>query len=114
MSYSRLALLNTSILTAFGTYKYELLSLTQAKDLIRGFAAANKPIESAIGHQPTADLLEALLKFPVPKNRIEFRQELDDLALVFKLRRRPSEGAVLTRAQMEEIGYDFALLVRLS
>ncbi|MGZ5434686.1 MAG: STIV orfB116 family protein, partial [Pyrinomonadaceae bacterium] len=82
---ARLALLNTSILTAFGTYRYESLSLEQAKKLICEFKQANKPIESAIGHQPTANLLEALLEFPVPKNRIEFRQGVDDLALVFKL-----------------------------
>jgi len=114
MPTEKLALLNTSILTAFGTYRYEPISLDEAKLLIRKYNQSDKKIESAIGHQPTAELLEALLDVPIPKNRIEFHQTLDDLALVFKLKRRPPEGTVLTRDEMEEIGYEFGLLTRIA
>jgi hypothetical protein len=113
MTSSRLALLNTSILTAFGTYRYESLSLDQARALIRDHSANEKPIQSAIGHQPTAELLGALLGFPIPKNRIEFHQAIDDIGLVFKLKRRPPEGKVLDREEIEEIGYEFGLLTRI-
>jgi hypothetical protein len=108
----KLTLLNTSIVTAFGDYRYEPLTLEEARALVHVFQRAGKTIQSAIGHQSTADLLSALLEFPVVANRIEFKQTLSDAALVFKLKGRPPEGKVLTRAELEEIGYEFGLLTR--
>lgn len=85
----RLTLLNTSILTAFGDYRYEPLSFEGARILVREFDAANKSIESAIGHKSTAELLSTLLEFQVHQNRVEFKQTVDDLGLVLKLKQRP-------------------------
>src|SRR3989442_4763105 len=65
----RLVLLNTSIITAYGTYQYKPATLADAKALIVEFQQTNLPIESAIGHQATADLLASLLSFPVTVNR---------------------------------------------
>jgi hypothetical protein len=58
--------------------------------------------------------LTTLLEFPVAANRMEFQQMLDDAALIFKLNGRPPEGKVLSREELEEIGYEFGLLSRLS
>lgn len=56
MRETSLTLLNTSILTAYGNYKYEPVELDQAKVLIRTFQADGKTVQSAIGHRSTADL----------------------------------------------------------
>jgi hypothetical protein len=101
-----ITLLNTSILTAYGTYEYTPLSLKTAQHVIcEGY-------QSAIGHEATAQILTELLGVPVAMNRIVYEQAVGDEALVFKLRGRPPEGAILTREQIESIGYDFGLLYR--
>lgn len=108
----RLVLLNASIITAYGIYKYEFVTLSGAKALLLEYQQTNRTIESFVGHQATADLLASLLNFPVRINRTEYRQTLEDVALVFKLRSRVTEGRVLTREELEVIGYDFGLLFR--
>src|SRR2546423_14519072 len=82
MRETNLFLLSTSILTSFGAYTYEPLTLEQARALLREIWQEGKTIQSAIGHQSTAELLTTLLEFPVAANRIEFKQAVDDLALI--------------------------------
>jgi hypothetical protein len=108
----RLVLLNTSIITTYGRYEYKAITLDDARALVQEFLHRGKSLESAIGHQSTADLLSALLNHQVPLNRTEFKQSSGDLALVFKLKQRPPEGKVLDRDEIEGIGYEFALLRR--
>jgi hypothetical protein len=103
------ALLNTSILTAPGTYTLEDISLAEAKDVV-----LTNEILSAIGHQSTADILTELLEIPVSLNRIMFVQEIGQQALVFKLIGRPEEGKILSRDEIELIGYKFQLLTRVA
>jgi len=100
------AILNTSIVTAHGTYEFETCSLEQARELVGG------EILSAVGHDSTAKILTTLLGRDVPVNRIEFKQEPAQIALVFKLRGRPPEGKILTAEEIESIGYDFGILTR--
>ena len=110
----KIVFLNASDLTSFGDFRFEQLSLEQAKDLIKKFTESeNKRIESAIGHAATAEILTELLEYQVETNRIEFIQTTDDAALVFKLQKPAPEGAVLNRAQVEEIGYEFGLLTKI-
>ncbi|MCC5946250.1 MAG: DUF1874 domain-containing protein, partial [Bernardetiaceae bacterium] len=42
-----------------------------------------------------------------------YSQQPDDVALVFKLKGRPQEGQILTRAEIEEMGYEFGELLRI-
>jgi Domain of unknown function (DUF1874) len=112
MNETTLTLLNTSILTSFGTYTYKPLTLAEARALVDKFQQEGKTIQSAIGHQSTAELLTLLLEFPVLANRIEFRQTIEMAALVFKLKGRPPEGKVLSREELEAMGYEFGLLQR--
>lgn len=114
MKEQRLVLLNTSILTTYGSFTFNPLSLHDVRSLVREFQRTGKTIESAIGHQATAELLSSLLDLPVHTNRIEFTQTANDLGLVFKLNQRPPEGKVLNREEIEEIGYEFGLLTRLA
>jgi len=105
----KLAVLNTSILTSEGAFTLKSISLDEAKKL-----ASNNEILSAVGHQSTADILTELLGVPVPLNRIMFEQEQGQQALVFKLNGRPPEGQILSREEIEAIGYKFQLLERVS
>ena len=104
----KITLLNASILTAYGTFSFQPISLAEAKNLVR-----NSQIVSAIGHAATAEILSDLLEIEVATNRIDFFQSLDDTALIFKLKTRITEGKVLNRVEIEEIGYEFGILRRL-
>lgn len=100
-------LLNTSILTAYGSYQYKPLTLLDVKLYL-----IDKYVQSAIGHQSTAEILTKLLEIPVYCNRINFNQQVGDTAIVFKLKSRVPEGVILSREQVEEIGYEFGILHR--
>lgn len=104
----KITLLNASILTTYGTFDFQPVSLSEAKNLVR-----NSEVISAIGHAATAEILSDLLEIKVEANRIDFFQSLDDTALVFKLKTRITEGKVLNRSEIEEIGYEFGILRRL-
>lgn len=106
----KLALLNTSILTTAGTYSLIDISLEEARELV---AHNIGKLDSAIGHQSTAEIMTTLLGVEVPVNRQMFAQEAGQQALVFKLNGRPEEGKILTSEEIEEIGYKFQVLLRL-
>lgn len=112
MNTHRLLLLNTSILTTYGTYQYTPVSLEQARQLVVEYTTHDKSIQSAIGHQATADLLTTLLAYPVEMQRTAISQRVDDVALVFKLKERAPEGRVLSLEEITAIGYEFGVLVR--
>ena len=103
-----LALLNTSILTTAGEYKLTDISLDEAKALVNDAVE----LDSAIGHQSTAEIMTTLLGTEVAVNRQMFTQEVGQQALVFKLNGRPEEGKILTTEEIEKIGYKFQLLER--
>lgn len=103
-----ITILNTAILTSFGAYDYQQIDLEEAREIVK-----NNAIQSAVGHQATADILSSLLERPIPVNRIEYTQKVEEEALVFKLNGRPAEGKILTVEEIEEIGYTFGLLTKL-
>lgn len=103
----KLAILNTSILTNDGEYKLESISLEKAV----AFTQATD-IDSAVGHESTAQILTEILGVDIPVNRQMFAQEVGQKALVFKLNGRPPEGKILNREEIEAIGYSFKLLTR--
>jgi hypothetical protein len=103
----RIAILNMSIATAFGSYTYEEITLGEAKALLVG-----EDILSAVGHESTAEILTELLAVEVKVNRINFVQEVGQKAIVFRAKGRVKEGCIFTRQEIEEIGYTFGLLTR--
>lgn len=105
---TNVTLLNTSILTAHGTFRHYPVTLNDAKKIVsNGFT-------SAVGHASTAQLLTTLLGVDVPVNRISYAQDSPrEVALVFKLRERAPEGVILTLAEIEAMGYDFSVIQRL-
>ena len=113
MVIKKLFFLNAPVLTTFGSFRFEKLSLEQAQNLIEEFANDEaKQVESAIGHTATAEVLTNLLNYKVEANRVEFIQTFEDAALVFKLKSRAPEGVVLNQQEIEKIGFEFGLLTK--
>ncbi|MEK6285813.1 MAG: DUF1874 domain-containing protein [Acidobacteriota bacterium] len=75
-------LLNTSVITSFGSYTYQPLTLCG---------------------------LKRTLEHAVPVNRTEYTQQTGEKAIVFKLKSRIPAGVVLSRQEIEEIGFEFGL-----
>lgn len=105
----KVVLLNTAIVTTTGTFKVEEISLEDARKIVNGA----DEFTSAIGHQSTADVLTTLLETTVEMNRMTFTQE-DELALIFKLKSRAPEGVILSKEEIEKIGYSFMTMEKLS
>lgn len=103
-----IAILNTAILTSDGSYEIHTIDLQEARVLV-----SDTEIDSAVGHESTAAILTDLLGVEVALNRQLFAQKPGQKALVFKLNGRPPEGVVLSREQLEEIGFTFKVLTRL-
>ena len=102
---SKLYLMNTPVLTSYGVFEYQSISLSTAKSLLY-----SRDFISAIGHDSTAQVLTELLGMKIEKNRIQVHMEEGDQAIIFKLKQRPPEGKILTKEEIEQIGYEFALL----
>jgi len=100
-------ILNTSILTSYGIFNYRPVSLTEAQQMVSDWG-----FESAIGHESTAAAISELLHIRCPVNRIEYTQSVGSSALVFKLNGRPQEGVVLSREDLEHIGYSWGIITR--
>lgn len=114
----KLGILNTSIITAYGSFEYKPISLDQARMLaynaLDPMITPDDGIISAVGHQSTAEIITELLQITVAVNRIQFSQRIGQSAIVFKLKGRAPEGTILDRDQIEMIGYEFGLLTRVA
>lgn len=104
----KVVLLNTSIATSYGTLVYAPLALENAQWLT---SHRNSAVNSAIGHESTAQIMSDLLKIDVPVNRQQYTQLIGDIAIVLKLNGRLPEGKVLSRAELEEIGFSFGVMI---
>lgn len=105
---NKILLLNAAVLTANGTFKLSNIALEDVKEMLN-----EENIMSAIGHSATADIMSELVGITIPVNRIQAKQESGQNAIIFKLLKRPEEGKILNREEIEEIGYEFLLLERL-
>jgi hypothetical protein len=84
------------------------------QDFARGGSAAvqAEPFTSAIGHAATAAVLSEQLGIDVPLNRIQIAMDVADKAIVFRLRDRLPENAVLSKAELLTLPSEFGLLTR--
>jgi len=102
-----LGILNTAIITAPGRYEMHTISVGDAQAMVFQMNWV-----SAIGHEATAQILSEILQITIPVNRIAYVQQPREKAIVFKLRGRPQEGSILSREEIEAIGYDLYVLTR--
>jgi len=78
-----------------------LISAEEARQLLaNGFV-------SAVGHQSTAEIMSAVLGIPVLYNRAQVFLEPGDEAVCFILRARPPEGRVLSKEELQQLGFYF-------
>jgi hypothetical protein len=109
----KLALLNTTIATTDGTYEIRTVDLETAQTIVQNYVEADTDwMDSAIGHDSTAQIMTELLGQVVPVNRQMFAQQPGQDALVFKLKGRAPEGVILGREEIEAIGYEFKIMTR--
>jgi hypothetical protein len=108
----RLIFFNAPVLTAYGDFRFELISIDDAKKLIQKFK--DKEILSAIGHGATAEVMSETLDYKIERNRLSITQTVDDTALVFRLKTRADEGKILERKDIEKIGFEFGVLTKVN
>jgi Domain of unknown function (DUF1874). len=103
-----IAIYNGTVVTSDGLYRITNLSIESAKAL-----ATQSQLISAIGHQAAAELLSEILQTTIPPNRIQFIQQVGQLAIALKLNQRPPEGTILSKEQMLEVGFTLKLIERI-
>lgn len=100
-------LMSTTVIPhgADGTWIMSTISPEQASHI-----AAEGPLISAVGHASSAEAMSAALGIQVKANRITVVPEPGDRFLCLRLLSRAPEGVILDRAQLDEIGFAWALL----
>ncbi|MGE4213692.1 MAG: YddF family protein [Anaerotignaceae bacterium] len=103
-----IGLFNGTVATTNGLYRINDIDIDNARRYIKenGFI-------SAIGHEATAEIMSDILGFNILMNRIQFHQEVGQVAIVFKLNVRPPEGELLNREELECVGYSLKIMERL-
>jgi hypothetical protein len=98
-------ILNSPILTDFGTYTYKPISIEEAKEILK-----NNQFISAIGHESTAKLLSEILNINIKAERIQIKMSSGDVAIVFQVLTRLPEGKILTKEELKNIPFRLGLL----
>lgn len=80
-----------------------------AQDLVHGARALNRPIESYIGHESTANILSRALVTEVKVNRGIYTPQQGDVSLVFRLAGRPQGDVKEIRLEDLEISIVYYL-----
>lgn len=101
-------LFNGVVATTNGIYEIDDLDVETAIELIK-----EKGFVSAIGHEATAQIMSEILGINIPMNRIQFKQEVGQDAIVLQLNVRPEEGKILTIDEMKLIGFGLKIMKRL-
>jgi len=73
------------------------ITLEEVKTLI------NDGFISAVGHEPTAQLLSEMLGISVSSNRIQVKLEKGDVLVIYQLLQRLPEGKVLSKEEILQL-----------
>lgn len=99
--------MDTAIMTAFGTYKYWEVTPAEAKEYL------SKEFVSAVGHYSTADFLTGLFGVEIQYNRIQIRMQKGDKAIVIKFLQRLPYNKKLTREEIASVQYQLGIMERI-
>ena len=101
-------LMSTTVIPsgAWGQWMMEKVEL--ATVALALFPEGGKPWISAVGHESTAQFISELTGQRVQANRITVTPEPGDEFYCFKLNSRPPEGAILSKEQLESLGFEWA------
>jgi hypothetical protein len=111
MDSNTLYLFNTTIAVPAeypAMVKMDKLTAQEATELLQG------EFVSAIGHQGSADAIEATTGVKPVVSRIQASWQVGDRALCFKLNGRLPEGAIISAQECQEIGFEFILMERVA
>ena len=111
-------IVNSTILTAEGCFDHKKVSAERAleifKELSDNGSGYYENYISAIGHESTASALNEVLGLnggdKIPAIRREIKTKPDDICLCFKVKGRLPEGVVLTKEELEAIGFEFYII----
>lgn len=108
MRKAKIYILNSPIITSYGVYNYQKLTVEQVTSLLQD------DFISAIGHEGTAKLLSRIVGVEIPVNRVQISMEVGDLAIVFRVLQRLPEGKVLTAEELSKVPYELGILEKVS
>jgi hypothetical protein len=95
-------------MTSAGLYRLRDITTEEATEVVSVYDS--NEIVSYIGHESTAQIMSELLGINVAVNRAEYTHVRADVCLCFKLNTRPTEGQILSREEVEAIGFSFKLM----
>ena len=101
-----LYVLNTPILTEYGSYDFRKSDLSEVQALLQ------KDFLSAVGHEGTATLMTQLTGVQIPVNRVAIRMQPGDIAVIFRVLTRLPEGKVLSDEELSKVPFEFGILER--
>ena len=107
---AKLYILNTSILTSYGSFTYEPIEEKRVAAEMQRYG-----YESAVGHQGAVDAINVILDkydITIEFNRQAIQMEVGNKGIVFKLKERTQEGVTLNRKEVEKIGFEWGLITR--
>jgi hypothetical protein len=79
----RFYVLNSAVITGFGTFKYEPMTVIEARSWL-----ADNDWHSTIGYPETCRFFNRMFGTSIVANREQVKLEIGDEALVFRLRKR--------------------------
>ncbi len=104
-----LYILNSPVMTSYGLWQYEPISVLEAKKIIDYH---DGEFTSAIGHESTAKLLSELLEEDIQVNRIKAELKVGDHAIVFILKTRAPELKIYTKEELMNMDWELGLITK--
>lgn len=110
---AKIHLLNTTILPVPGRWECRVTSQEEVAEAMFYYGSQGQHawLESHIGHEATASVASELLGDKIAVCRVPW--DGSGLGLALQLKGRIAEGAILSRQEMERIGYEWRWLLRL-
>jgi len=106
--WCRVVFMNATIMTAVGDYSCREIDVDEARKIIDGAPSHL----SAIGHDAAAQAMSTLFDRKIEANHISYSQEIGDIAIALKMKKRAEEGTIMTLEEMEKVGYELFSIIR--